>query len=62
MQALWLWLVGLVAPRRVGSWFSDQGGILWPCVGRLVLNLWTTREVPPQAFSFRGWVESSKIT
>ena len=40
-----LWRTGLVAPRYVGSsWIRDQTSV--PCIGRWILNCWTTREVP----------------
>ena len=44
-QALWLWRLGLVAPRRVGS-SQTRGGTGIPCLGRRTLNHWTTVEVP----------------
>ena len=44
-QAQWLWHMGLVAPRHVeSSWTRDR--TLVPCIGRWILNHWTTREVP----------------
>ena len=45
VRAQWLWHMGLVAPWDVeSSWTKD-----WtyaPCIGRWILNHWTTREVP----------------
>ena len=42
---LWLWHMGLVAPRHVkSSWTRDQTHV--PCTGRQILNHWTTRKVP----------------
>ena len=41
------WHTGLVAPWHVGSSFSqnrDQARV--PCIGRWILNHWTTSEVP----------------
>ena len=38
--------MGLIAARHVGSsWTRDQTRVL--CIGRQILNYWTTREVPP---------------
>ena len=43
-QAQWLWHTGLVALCHVASsWTRDQTHV--PCVGRWILNQWTTREV-----------------
>ena len=46
--SLWpqeLWRTGLIAPWRVGSsWTKNQTCV--PCIGRWILNHWTTREVP----------------
>ena len=40
-----LWHTGLVAPRHVGSSQTrDQTCV--PCIGRWILNYWTTKEVP----------------
>ena len=44
-QALWLWCMGLVAPWRVGS-SQTRDGTRIPCLGRRILNHWTTVEVP----------------
>ena len=42
-------LTGLVAPRHVeSSRTRDQTRV--PCIGRWILNHWTTREVPQSAF------------
>ena len=48
-------MVARQAPLSVGfsRWdglFPDQGSIRVPCIGRQVLNHWTTREVPPCLF------------
>ena len=41
-----LWCPGLVALWHVGSsWTRDWAPV--PCIGRWILNHWTTREVPP---------------
>ena len=37
---------GLGCPMHVGSSFPDQGSNPHPCIGRQILNHWTTREVP----------------
>ena len=55
LQQLWLadsgvwahqlWRMGLVDPRHVGSSrIRDRTHV--PCIGRRILNQWTTREVP----------------
>ena len=45
-QAQQLWHTGLVAPWHViSSWTKDR--ICIPCIGRQILNHWTSREVPP---------------
>ena len=45
-----LWLMGLVAPRYVGS--SQTRDLTHvPCVGSWILNTWTTREVPSLCIS-----------
>ena len=44
LRLQWLWYSGLLAPWHVGcSWTWDQ--IHVPCIGRQILNRWTTREV-----------------
>ena len=41
----WFWCMGLVTPRYVeSSWSRDQTHA--PCIGKQILNHWTTREVP----------------
>ena len=41
----WLWFMGSVAPQHVeSSQTRDLAHV--PCIGRQVLNHWTTREVP----------------
>ena len=45
-RLLWLWHMGLVALRHVGS-PQTRDRTHFPCVGRWILNHWTTREVPP---------------
>ena len=43
-QVQWLWLVGLVAPRHAKSTLArDPTPVL--CIGRWILNHWTTSEV-----------------
>ena len=38
-----LWYMGLVASQYMGaSWIRDQTRV--PCIGRQILNHWTTRE------------------
>ena len=39
-----LWPTGLAAPQHVGS-SQTRNQIYVPCIGRLILNHWTTREV-----------------
>ena len=47
-----LWRVGLVAPQHVEcSWTRDR--TLVPCLGRQILNHWTTREVPVWSYFFK---------
>ena len=45
-RLLWLWHMGLVALRHVGS-PQTRDRTHFPCVGRWILNHWITREVPP---------------
>ena len=45
-QAQQLWCMGLVVPQHVGSSWTRDGAHV-PCIGRLISNHWTTREVPP---------------
>ena len=46
-----LWCAGLVAPRHVGSsQTKDQACV--PCIGRLILNHWITRDVLITSFFF----------
>ena len=41
---LQLWCAGLVATQNVGSsWTKDQTHV--PCIGKWILNQWTTRDV-----------------
>ena len=49
----------LVASRRVGSSFPDQGSNLHLCTGRRILNHWTTREAPTMEH-FTGKEEKEK--
>ena len=50
-QAQELWLTGLVVPWRVEpSWTMDRTRV--PCIGRWILNHWTTREVLKWHFFF----------
>ena len=47
---------GLVAPRHVGS-SRTRARTRVPCIGRQILNHWTTREVPvPHHFHFHRFV------
>ena len=39
-------LLFVLTPRHVGSWFPNQGLNLCPCIDRRILNHWTPREVP----------------
>ena len=39
-----MWSMGLVAPRHVES-SQTRDQIRVPCIGRQILNHWTTREV-----------------
>ena len=48
-QAQQLWHTGLVAPRHVGS-SQIRARTRGPCIGRLILNHCTTREVPQTDF------------
>ena len=49
-----LWCTGLVAPRHVRpSWAKDWTRVL--CIGRNILNHWTTREVRPTDFLKGRW-------
>ena len=53
---LHLWHMGLVALWHVkNSWARDRTCV--PCIGRWILNHWTTREVP----QFMSWFTSSWI-
>ena len=53
--SLWLWRVGLVAPRHVGSSpTTARTGV--PCIARWILNHWTTREVPLRSSSDQEWL------
>ena len=50
----WLWLMGVVAPWQVeSSWSSDWTHV--SCIGRQILNPWTTREV----LSHTSWFPST---
>ena len=42
-------MCGLSCPEAYGI-FLDQGWNLCPCIGRWILNHWTTREVPGHRF------------
>ena len=44
-----LWCAALVAPPHVGS-SQTRDGTCIPCIGRWILNHWTTREVPNMEF------------
>ena len=45
-QAQWLWPEGYVALQHVGLRSLTRDWTCIPCIGRQVLNHWTTREVP----------------
>ena len=56
VHKLHLWHMGLVALWHVkNSWARDRTCV--PCIGRWILNHWTTREVP----QFTSWFTSSWI-
>ena len=42
--------VGLVALGLVGSQFLDQDQTHVPCIGKWILNHWSTREIPQVSF------------
>ena len=48
-QAQQLWLMGLVAPRHVGS-SQTRARTCVPCIGRQILNHCTTREAHRRHF------------
>ena len=50
-QAQYLWHMGLVAPRHVGS--QIRGRIHVSCIGRWILYHWVTREAPENLQSVR---------
>ena len=53
----WLWRMNFVALRHVeSSWIRDRTCV--PCIGRQILNCWTTREVPND--NFRGLKQHSR--
>ena len=52
-----LWFVGLASPRHVGSSQTRDGSCV-PCIGRQILNHWSTREVPSLKDLNRIWEES----
>ena len=54
VRAQKVWLTGLVAPQPVGSSWT-RGRTTLPCVARLVLNYWTTRDAPKLAFEEPLW-------
>ena len=53
IRLFWLQRSGLVALWQVGSPFLDQEWNLCPCIGRQILNNWTTREISSQ-MQFHG--------
>ena len=61
MGAQWLWHKGLTALQHVGS-SQIKGQTHVPCMGRQILNHWTTREVlnifklMSQKFLFPRWI------
>ena len=50
VQAQWLWLTGLVAPRHVGS-SQTRARTRVPCIGRQILNHCATREALSPSYS-----------
>ena len=48
-QDRWLWHMGLVAPWHIES-SQTRDWTCVPCIGRWILNHWTTREVPGKGF------------
>jgi len=49
-RTLWLWCMGLAAPRHVGSQFLDQGSSLCLLHCKWILNPGTTREISVSLF------------
>ena len=54
-QAQQLWLMGLVAPRHVGS-SQTRARTRVPCIGRQTLNHCTTREAPELVFKRKVFI------
>ena len=53
-----LWHMGLSAWRHVGSFQSRDQCV--PCIGRWILNHWTTREVPRCSYYVGEWMGRCK--
>ena len=53
VQTQYLWSRGLAAPQHVGS-SQTRDGTHVLCMGRHILNQWTTREVPDRNYG-TGW-------
>ena len=49
-----LWCAALVAPPHVGS-SQTRDGTCIPCIGRWILNHWTTREVQHWVYLNKGF-------
>ena len=49
-----MWCMGLVAPWHVGS-SQTRDHTHVPCIGRQILNHWTTREAQKGQFKGSGW-------
>ena len=59
-QAQDLWHTGLIALHHVGSSRTrDRTHV--PCIGRWILNHWTTREAPAGAFSKETYLRDTKF-
>ena len=54
VQAHYLWLMGLVVPRHVGS-SRTRDRTRVPCIGRWILKHCATRKVPRSIF-YRDWI------
>ena len=53
-RAKYLWHSGLAPPRLVGS-SQTRDRTRVPCIGRRILNQWTTREVPMSTLECYDW-------
>ena len=59
-QAQWLWRVGLLALWSVRS-SRTRDRTCAPCLGRGILNHWTTREVQPLLLSHQVWEREKRL-